>query len=216
MISRWAALFVLPLATPAAAQTLAGGGVAYNVEHRILYQGAVREQTGLWTGGEGSLRLGPVRVGLGGVMGTLSGGTDPANPERKVRSSVVTLLIRPARWVELGAEAEARRFESDIATTVWRLAGPSLRISAPLGPAGLAGTAHVSYFPLATVTGDQKIALAFRGSVGVSLSPPRVPITAQVAYRFERFDFAASAGGSERLEQFRGVTAGLGFRLGRP
>jgi hypothetical protein len=200
------------------AQSLSGGAVAYNVEHRVLYQDSVLEQTGLLFGAEGSARLGPVVLGVHGMMGKLSGGSDSISPPRDVRTSGLTLHLRPIAWLELGGEAEARRFDADAGTTVWRLLGANLRARPPMGVPGLEGLLDASFFPSATVSpnDDLKGSVAMRVTVGASYSPPRAPVSLRLSYRFERFEFKndGSAAAEDRLEQFRGVVVSAGLRLG--
>lgn len=210
-----AVLLAVSIPTTLVAQGLSGGGMAYRVQHRVLYQGSVLEQTGTFVGGQGSVRLGPARLGVSGLMGTLGGGDDPANPEKKVRASSVTVLIEAYPGLAVGAEAEGIRFEADAGTTAWRLIGVHGQAAIGLDVPGLAGTAELSYFPSASVIDGEKITLAFRGTVGVSYDAPRGPLTLSLGYRFERFDFEASGTTPARLEQFRGVVVGAGIELGR-
>jgi hypothetical protein len=192
-----------------------GGALGYNVQYRILYAGSVAEQSGFFFGGHGAASLGPVRVGLSGVMGTLAA-ADSANPGRQVRSTSLTAHFRAGDRFMVGAEIEARRFESEGVVTVWRLIGANGRALVPLGLPGLSGTAEVSLFPLAQVNpGDAAMKLALRGVVGASYDPPRSPVTVHLGYRFERFDFEADGSSPQRLEQFRGIVLGAGARIGR-
>lgn len=201
------------------AQSLSGGATAYNVEHRVLYQDSVLEQSGVFFGAEGEARLGPLRLGLYGLMGKLSGASDSINPERNVRTSGITLRINPIRWLDVGAEAEARRFESDAGVVVWRLIGLNARARPPMGAPGLAGLVDASFFPSATVSGNDalKQRVAMRVTVGASYTPPRTPLTLRISYRFERFEFknTGTGGSADRLEQFRGVLASAGISLGK-
>ena len=203
-------------ASSALAQQLSGAGLAYNVQHRVLFQGSVHERTGFWFGGEGAVRLGRLRFGVAGLLGKLSGDSSAANPDADVRATSVTLHVAAAPSVLLGMELEARRFASDVGTTTWRLIGGNARAGAGLGLPGLEGTIDVSYFASASVLGGEaRISPAFRGTVGASYQSPRGPIIVQLGYRFERFDFERSGSGPVRKEQFRGVLAGIGLRLGR-
>ena len=197
------------------AQGLTGSGMAYHVQHRVLYSGAVYEQTGTFVGAEGSAWVGPLRVGVSGWMGTLSGANDSINPDRKVRATAVTVLLEPWPMIALGGEVEAKRFEADAGVNAWRLIGATGRATLGLGVPGLAGTAQVTWFPSASVIGGEKISLAFRGTIGASYSAPRGPLTVSLGYRFERFDFAAVGTTPARLDQFRGIVVGAGLRLGR-
>jgi hypothetical protein len=182
----------------------------------VLFAGTVSERTGVFVGGQGAVSLGPIRLRVSGFMGTLGAGADAATPETKLRSTSAALMLRVAPWAELGAEVEGRRFDADAGATVWKLYGAALRLTPPMGGAGLRGFADVSFFPLATAAPlEESISPAFRGTVGVSFAPGG-KIEARLGYRFERFDFAAlGSGGTPRLEQFRGIVAGLGLRIGR-
>jgi hypothetical protein len=51
--------------------------------------------------------------------------------------------------------------------------------------------------------------------VGASFVPRGSLLVFRIAYRFERFDIAATGASPERYEQFRGVVAEVGIRLGR-
>ncbi len=215
MTGRAALLLIFVLAPPLGAQGLGGGGLVYNVKRRVLYAGGVREQLGTLVGAEGGARLGPVRVGVAGLMGTLSGPGGVANPDVKARITTVTILLEPTPIVAVGAEVEAKRFEADAGVTEWRLIGATGRVALDLGVPGLVGTAQVSYFPSASIVNGATMSLAFRGTVGASYRSPRGPLTVNLGYRFERFDFKAVGSAPARLEQFQGLVLGAGFRLGR-
>ena len=203
-------------AAPLRAQSIEAGALAFNAQHRVLFAGTVSERTGVFVGGQAAASLGPIRLRVAGFMGSLGAGADAATPETKLRSTSAALMLRVGSWAELGAEVEGRRFDADAGATVWKLYGAAVRLTPPMGGAGLRGFADVSFFPLATAAPlGESIAPAFRGTVGVSFAPGG-KLEARLGYRFERFDFAAAgSGGTPRLEQFRGIVAGLGLRLGR-
>ncbi len=203
-------------AAPLPAQSIEAGALAFNAQHRVLFAGTVSERTGVFVGGQAAASLGPVRVRVAGFMGSLGAGADAATPETKVRSTSAALMLRVGPWAELGAEVEGRRFDADAGATVWKLYGAAVRLTPPMGGSGLRGFAEVAFFPMASSAPlGESIAPAFRGTVGVSFAPGG-KIEARLGYRFERFDFAAAgSGGTARLEQFRGIVAGLGLRIGR-
>ncbi len=206
------ALVALPL--PATAQSLAGGAAGFNVQRRIYYQGAVYEQTGLWYGASGAARLGPLRLGLSGLFGSLTGG-GVLNPDVTIRSTTVTLHAVAAPWLMIGAHAEARRFESDAGVVSWTMLGGNVRVEPGLGLAGLRGFADVSVLPASSVSGGPSLKMAVEATVGVGITPARSGLTFRLGYRFERYDIAASGASPERYEQFRGIVAEAGVRLGR-
>lgn len=206
------AAVVLLAARPAAGQTLRAGATVFNAQHRVSVGGAVSDRNGVFFGGGGAVRLGPVELGVSSLMGSLGASDDSANGEATVRSTTVALLVRAAPWLALGGEAEARRFDSDGGASSWVLLGGAVRVSPPMGVAGLNGLIEVSFFASATAKPqNQSIAPAMRGTVGISYAAGG-PLELRLGYRFERFDFAEETAGAPRLEQFRGIIAGVGFR----
>jgi hypothetical protein len=212
--ARLTALILLVVPLPVAAQGIAGDAAGFNVQRRVYYQGAVYEQTGLWYGASGAARLGPVRLGLRGLFGSLTGG-GAQSPDVTVRATTVTLDFAIAPWGMLGAQAEARRFESDAGVVMWKLLGGNVRLEPGLGLAGLKGVADVSLLPASSVSGGPSLAMAVQATVGVGYSPGRSGLELRLGYRFERYDISASATSPERYEQFRGIVAEAGIRLGR-
>ncbi len=208
----WLAGVALPFRL--AAQVFEAGATVFNAQHRVLYAGSVADRTGIFIGGRGAASLGPVVVEVAGFTGTLGAAADGSAPEAKVRSTSVAVLVRATPWLQLGGEAEGRRFDSDAGATVWHLYGGAVRTVHSLGGSGLRGFAEVTLFPAATAEPMAlKLSPAFRGTVGIDITPPKSVVVLRVGYRFERFDFSTT--GPSRLEQFRGVIAGAGIRIGR-
>jgi hypothetical protein len=199
---------------PALAQQVRGFGQAFNVERRIYYRGAVYQQTGLWYGAAGSAALGPIQVGVSSFMGTAAGG-GTASPDIKVRTTAVTVHYQVASWMALGVQAEARRFDSDAGATIWRMIGASARLEPGLGVAGLRGIADVSVLPASSVSGGPSLDMAVQATVGLAWAPSEGPVDLRLGYRFERYDIAGAGATPARYEQYRGVSAGVGIRLGR-
>lgn len=211
-----AALVLALCACPveAAAQAADGFGQAFNVERRVYYHGAVYQQTGLWYGAAGAVRLGHMQLEVSALMGTVAGG-GAASPDIQVRTTAVALRYVAAPWIALGVQAEARRFESDAGVTMWRLIGGNVRLEPGLGVAGLRGIADISVLPASSVSGGPSLQTAMQAAIGVGLAPSGFPLDFRLVYRFERYDIAASGTSPERYEQFRGVVAQVGIRLGR-
>jgi hypothetical protein len=195
----------------AQAQRFGGSVAIYNAQHRVLFGDSVLEQTGMLFGVSGTARLGRLELRAAGMFGSLSGDSAAVNPERQVRVSTLSAYVVASPVLAVGLDAEAKRFETDLGVTVWRLVGPSLRLTPSLGGTGLSGLAEVSYFAMAQVIGGASMGPAMRGTFGVQYQSPRGPLSVSLAYRMERFDFDASTGG--RLEQLRGATAGIGLRF---
>ena len=210
------ALAALLVPGAALAQGVEGGAGAYNVQRRVWYQSAVHEQTGLLVGGGAALRLGRLRIGVDGVMGTLKAAETSAGDEDvTVRSTAVRALFAVAPALLVGVQAEARRFEADAGVTMWRLMGASLRFEPGLGREGVRALADVSVLPASSVSGGPKLTMAVEATLGVSVRLPRSPLGVRIAYRFERFDVEATGTSPERYEQFRGLVAEASLRLGR-
>lgn len=211
-----AALVLVLCACPvgAAAQPVSGFGQAFNVERRVYYHGAVYQQTGLWYGAIGAVRLGRVQLGVSALMGTATGG-GAASPDIQIRTTAVTLHYVTAPWIALGVQAEARRFESDAGVTMWRLIGGNIRLEPGLGVVGLRGIADLSVLPASSVSGGPSLQMAVQAAIGAGFALAGSPLDFRVVYRFERYDIAASGASPERYEQFRGVVVQAGIRLGR-
>jgi hypothetical protein len=215
--SAYVALVLAALLVPAAAQaqtlSLTAGG--FNVQRRVFLQSSVVEQTGPWVGANGTVRLGKLRLGLSGLMGTLKGDGSATNPDVKARTTALTLGLAFVPSLTVGVQVEARRFDADAGVTAWRLIGGRVRFEPSLGIPGLRGIVDVAVLPASSVSGGPSLKMAMETTVGLTFSPPRSVLQARLAYRFERFDIAAQGLAGERYEQFRGLIAEAGIRLGR-
>ncbi len=208
------AAVLLPEAAHAQRLTLTAGG--FNVQRRVYLQGSVLEQTGVWIGAGGTARLGRIRVGLTGLMGTFKGkGSDPANVDVKARTTALTVGIAFNPAVTAGVQVEGRRFEADAGTTSWRLIGVRGRFEPGLGIPGLRGLADLAFLPASTVSGGPSLKTALEATIGATFAPPQSALVLRLGYRFERFDVGAQGLAAERYEQFRGLVAEVGVRLGR-
>lgn len=195
---------------------LEGSGLAYNAQLVVRYQGELQKQTGTLLGASGSAQAGPITLIVGGFTGTLRpSAATPSNPGRSARTTWVGLYVRPAPFIAVGGEAEARRYETAVGTAWVRLIGVSASVTLPTGVPRLAGTASLDYLPLSSASGSDTLSVAVRGTFGLSYSPAALPILVHVAYRIERFDFKAVGGQPRRLEQLDGIVVGAGLRIGR-
>jgi len=206
---------MLASAVPAvvSAQHVSGWGGGFNVLRRVVYQGATYEQTGAMVGGGGEAGVGPLVVVVEGVTGTLKSESGTAT-ESKIRSTSAALLLAPVPWLRFGGRAETRVFESSAGETGWRLIGANARFAPSFG-SGFSAFADGTYFVNRTTSAGAPIEMAVEAVVGARYES-RGPILVQVGYRFERFDFEVTGPGSDpRLEQYQGITAAIGVRLGR-
>ena len=197
------------------AQGLNVAAGAFNARRGIYYQSAVHEQTGAMVGGNGALRFGRLRIGAGGWMGTLKGDGTATNPDVKARTTSATVQFLVVPGVLVGAQYEVRRFEADVAVTVWKLMGANVRMEPGLGIPGLRGLIDASLLPSSSVSGGPKLTMAVQATVGVVYAPPRSPLVLRLGYRVERYDVEAAGTSSARFEQFQGLVAEAGLSLGR-
>lgn len=207
-----AVLALVVVARAVQAQSIEGSATMFMVQSHTRFANTLAEQTGGWVSGEGAVRLSKLQLRLAAAMGSLSGTSDALHPDRSGRTTSITAAVLPTPWLSLGGTAEAKRFDSDLGATVWRLIGANIVVTPPLD-ANLRGLVDVSYWPSASVLGGENMSLAFRATIGATYDIPGTPLSARLAYRFERFDF--DAGSAARLEQFRGATFGAAYRLGR-
>ena len=207
------ALLVWP--TLLEAQGFGVGAGAFNARRRIYYQSTVHEQTGLAVGARGTVQLGPLRIGAGGWMATLKGDGTATNPDVKARTTSATVHAQVVPGVMVGAQYEVRRFEADVAVSVWTLMGGNVRVEPGLGAAGLRGLIDVSLLPSASVSGGPKLSSALQTTVGVAYAPLGSALSVRLGYRVERYDVEAAGASSARYEQFQGVVVEAGFRIGR-
>jgi len=208
-----AALFLSP--STAAGQILRGSATSFAVERRFSYRGTVNEQATVFYGGEGSAQVGPVRLGVSGLAGTFGADTMAPVSAVRVRTTAVTLHLAVSHDIEVGVRAEGRRFLADAGVTLWKLFGPEVRFAPEFGLAGLRGLVKVGLLKSSSVRGGARMSSAVQTMLGATYSPPSTPLQIVLAYRFERYDIAATLLGAERLEQFRGLVLEAGVQLGR-
>lgn len=210
------AVVVACAATPLPAQHVSGVGGVFTAVRRTGYEGATYEQTGVMFGAAGEAGLGPVTVVISILMGKLTGDDGDLHPPVDMRSTSAALRVRVVPWLALGVQAEARRLASDVGgTSVWRLIGPQVLVTPALGVIGLHAIGELSYFASATVTSGPKMTTALRTLIGAGFASRGGGLSARVGYRFERYDVSDNGISRARLEQFDGVVAEVGFRLGR-
>jgi hypothetical protein len=206
---------VMPLLPAGAhAQSIEGSLGTFAVQSHAWFASTRLEQTGQWVEADAAATLGRLRAGISTTMGSLSGSAGAVHPDRSGRSTSLTLHGLAKPWAAIGVIAEAKRFESDAGTAVWRLIGGNLRLTPPLDSSALAGLVDISVWPASSVIGGQKMPVALRAVIGATYRIANGPVAIRMAYRFERFDFETDPSGA-RLEQFRGATIGAVLRLAR-
>jgi len=201
--------------SPAAGQVLHGSASSFAVQRRFSYRGEVGEQAAVFYGGEGSVRVGPVRFGVSGLAGTFPADSLAPVSAVQVRTTAVTLHVAVSRDLLLGARAEGRRFSADAGVTLWTLVGPDVRFEPEFGLTGLRGLVDVGLLGSSSVRGGPKMSSAVQTTLGATYSPPGTPLQVVLAYRFERYDIGATRRGAERLQQFRGLVLEAAVHVGR-
>jgi hypothetical protein len=208
-------LGLLLCARAAGSQQIEASAQTFAVQSHVRFSSSKMEQTGQWVGVDGAVRFGSVRVGFLTSMGSLSGSGSPLHPDSKGRLTSIAVHGYAMPWLAVGANIEAKRFETDAGSTVWRLIGLNVRATPQLDAHALEGLLDVSYWPVASVVYGEKIPLAMRAVVGATYRFGSSPLGVRFAYRFERFDFEAQGTTPARLEQFRGATLGAVLRFSR-
>ena len=199
----------------AVGQVFQGSAGSFAVQRRFAYRGEVSEQAAVFYGGGGSVRVGPVRLGVSGLFGSLPADTLAPASVVRVRTTAVTLHVAISHDLQLGVRAEGRRFASDAGVAFWKLVGPDVRFEPEFGLNGLRGLVDVGLLTSSSVRGGAKMSSAVQTTLGASYRPPGTPLQVVLAYRFERYDIQATRVSAVRLEQFRGLTVEVGLRLGR-
>jgi hypothetical protein len=196
----------------AVGQVFEGSVGAFAVQRRFAYRGEVTEQAALFFGGEGSVRVGRLRLGVSGLSGTLPADSLAPVSEVRVRSTALALHVAVSRDIQLGVHAEGRRLVADAGVTYWKLVGPDVRFEPQFGIAGLRGFVEVGVLGSSAVRDGPRMSSAVQTTLGATFAPPGTPLQVVLAYHFERYDIAATRYGAERLEQFRGLVFNIGVR----
>jgi hypothetical protein len=199
----------------AVGQILHGSAAGFAVQRRFSYRGEVSEQAAVFYGGEGSVRVGPVRLGVSGFAGTFGADSMAPISAVQVRTTAVTLHVAVSRDLLIGVRAEGRRFAADAGVTLWKLVGPQVRFEPEFGLSGLRGLVDVGLLKFSSVRGGAKMSSAVQTMLGATYSPPGTPLQVVLAYRFERYDIEATRVSAVRLEQFRGLVLEVGVQFGR-
>jgi hypothetical protein len=206
-----ALLLVLPVlrAGVARAQRFEGSANVQQMTYKYKDDVGPDRLRGMFFGVSGAVYLGVVKLGLSGYTGQLSGGATLA--PRSLRATTATLGFRPAPWIELGLEAQARREAVDTSVVLQRLAGPYSRLAFDLGTNGLQGTAELALYPAHSETNTDPLHVAMRAGIGVRYAPYTSPVMVELGYRLMRLDHRAPATGAVRLEQDEALVLSLGL-----
>jgi hypothetical protein len=201
--------------SPVAGQVFRGSAGGFAVQRRFSYRGEVSEQAAVLVGGEGSVQVGRVRLGVSGFAGTFGADSQAPVSAVQVQTTAVTLHVAVSHDLQLGVRAEGRRFAADVGVTLWTLVGPDVRFEPEFGLTGLRGLVDVGLLASSSVRDGARMSAAVQTMLGATYSPPGTPLRVVLAYRFERYDIKATPVNAERLEQFRGLVLEAGVQVGR-
>lgn len=181
------------------------------VEHRVTLGDDVEQATGPVPGIAAQASLAPwldLRASVRG--GRLGADGAPAEDRRMGELSLAAEAI-PLSWIAVVGAASTRVYRTDFGRQRWtRLTiGPELRT--PLH-GRVAGRVRLAAAPYVAVSDTRAPTRALEGAAAVTYESAR--LRASLAYTLERYDFEP-AQGSRRLEQVSGLTAALGWTLGR-
>ena len=166
---------------------------------------AQRGLTGSWVGAGLTGKWHMLSLSVEGLTGRISGSGD----DRRVRVTDVAVRLQPRSWLTIGLAAEARRSAEVGDTSVWRMMGPLVGVTAPLGVAGVSARAEVVYFPVLGVAGLDPLSRAARADVGLIFVSSRWPVSVELDYRRQTFTF----GDSRARESLGGLVLGVRARL---
>lgn len=147
---------------------------------------ALSDLTGSWVGGGVEAEWRFLSFAIDGYAGSVSADVDV----RRVRLTDVALDAHPTPWLSLGVAAEALRTAEAGETSIWRVAGPLVGVTAPLGVDGLSAEARAAVFPVHEVAGIDPLASAARVDVGLRYAPAAWPASVALEYQRRTFTFA--------------------------
>lgn len=193
-------------------QAVSGHVVVAAPKHSAHFSGVTERLDGSWVGGAVQFETGRLRVSMSGMRGRLTA----SNPGSVPRSDVGELSlngrygVRP--WLGLALCYTARAFSSAAGYQRWDLVGVGAAASRDLGTPAVRAFASLVYFPMVSVSQQEKPRFALGSDVGIALAPSRLPLAFTLSYRIERFSFPEAAA---RSEQFEALTLSLGVRAQR-
>ena len=193
-------------------QTISGRAVIAAPKSSVRV-GAVTERVdGLWGGLAFDFQAGRFTLSGSGTRGRLAPSQSGTAPKGDVGelSLAGRYAFRP--WLAFELRYAARAFSSAAGFQRWDMVSLGATVSRDLGTRAVRGFAGLAYLPVVTVSGLERPAFAVRSDVGVALLPTHFPISLELDYRIERFEFPAA---SARSEQFEALTLSVGVRARR-
>ena len=206
-----AALAMGLVAQEARAQKLEGRALAEQMSYRFRDSTGSGQQSGQMLGATLSLGLGQFRIGAAGAVGRMVD-ADHAFAERELRTTLLSVGVEAASWVEVGLEMQARREVMNDVVTLQRLAGPYGKAAFDFGGTGLQGLAELALYPASSSSNTPPLQLALRAGIGARYQQNTGPLTVQLMYRFNRLDYKAEGGLDPSLTQDEAISIEVGLR----
>ena len=208
------ATFLLAALVPMAAlsgQTVSAHAVVAAPKHNAHFSGVTERMDGSWVGGAVEFETGRLRLSVSGMRGRLTAADAGSLPRRDVGELSLDGQYRVRPWLDLQLRYTARAFSSAAGYQRWDVVGVGAVVSRDLGTPAVRAFASLLYFPLVSVSHQERPRFALGSDVGIALAPSKLPLAVMLSYRIERFRFAANA----RSEQFEALTLSVGVRARR-
>lgn len=210
----WGLLLTISLVpmAPLTSQTVSGRAVIAAPKSSVR-MGAVTEQVdGLWGGLALDFQAGRFTLSGRGMRGRLAPSPAGTAPKRDVGELLLTGQYQFRPWLRFELRYAARAFSSAAGYQRWDLFGVGATASHDLGSPAVRAFASLLYFPIVSVSEQQRPSFALGSDVGIALAPSKVPLVVSLSYRIERVRFPDVAA---RSEQFEALTLSLGMRARR-
>lgn len=193
-------------------QAVSGLAVVAVPQHSTRFSGVTERMDGVWVGGAVEFETGRVRLSLSGMRGRLTAADPGSLPKRDVGELSLSGQYGVRPWLDLELRYTARAFSSAAGYRRWDLVGVGAAASRDLGTPAVRAFASLLYFPMVSVSHQERPRFALGSNVGIALAPSKLPLAVMLSYRIERFSFPEAAA---RSEQFEALTLSLGVRARR-
>lgn len=190
-------------------------GAVAQVQNNALVGTRNETVSGTWFGATLEVTLGPVALEFRNLMGSLSPGDNSAALAANGGEIVGLVRIQPTSMIALEGSYTLRRTVAVRGDPLdWKMPAAGVVFALPLGTNALRAYFKGIYSPGVRVTARTTPHLGIAAEAGIRAQPRHVPISLNLYYRFERFDFPAPT--TTKVEQFDRLVVEFGFRLGQP
>jgi len=193
-------------------QTVSAHAVVAAPKHNAHFSGVTERMDGSWVGGAVEFETGRLRLSVSGMRGRLTAADAGSLPRRDVGELSLDGQYRVRPWLDLQLRYTARAFSSAAGYQRWDVVGVGAVVSRDLGTPAVRAFASLLYFPLVSVSHQERPRFALGSDVGIAVAPSQLPLAVALSYRIERFSFPEAAA---RSEQFEAVTLSVGVRARR-